>query len=163
MAGGVLAGGADVDEDQVAGLEAREQLVAIDVVDVGAVAEVGVGERVEVVELFGGELADGQPDLEHLVGGEPVVDVGALAAGGHQPGPGEGAQVVGGVGDRLVDLVGELLDAALALGEDLDDLGAPSGAQGGGDAAEAVEQCVLGGSAGRGGRHELLLPSVPAS
>ena len=34
-----------------------------------------------------------------------------------QPGPGQGPKVVGGVGDALVDLAGDLLDRALALGE----------------------------------------------
>jgi hypothetical protein len=89
-----------------------------------AVAEVGRRRAVEVVDLGGGD-----PRIAHhsssTVGGEPVVDVGAGTSAGDQPGAGEGAQVVGGVGDRLVDLVGDLVDGALALGEQLDDLRAP--------------------------------------
>ena len=54
------------------------------------------------------------------------MDAGAVAAGGHQTGPRQRPQVVGGVGDALVDLAGDLLDRSLALGEQIDDLGPPS-------------------------------------
>ena len=53
------------------------------------------------------------------------------------------AEVVRGVGDALVDLAGDLLDRSLALGEEVDDLGPASAAEGLGHRGERVVELVL--------------------
>ena len=86
-----------------------------------------------------------RPQLADPVARQRVVDAGPVAAGGEQARPGQGPEVVGGVGDALVDLAGDLLDRALALGEDIDDLGSPAAGQRLGHLGEAFEQRVLRG------------------
>ena len=56
-----------------------------------------------------------------------------------QPGPGEDAQVVGGVGNALAELGGHLFDRALTLGEDVDDFGTSAAGQRFGRFGERVE------------------------
>jgi hypothetical protein len=56
----------------------------------------------------------------------------------------EEAQVVRGVGDALADLAGDVLDRALALGEDVDDLGPVSIAHRLGDGGECGEERIFG-------------------
>ena len=53
--------------------------------------------------------------------------------------------MMGGVGHTLADLAGDLLDRALPLGEEIDDLGPPAAGQGLGHLGEGVEQRILGG------------------
>ena len=47
MPRGILGRGSHVEHDQVAVVEAAGQLVAVDLLNIGAVTEVGGGERVE--------------------------------------------------------------------------------------------------------------------
>ena len=153
VTGGVLRPRAHVDDQHLVALEAGEQLIAADGVDLAAIAEVGVGERVEVVDLAGSDTPHGPPQLQDVVAGEPVVDVGALTAAADQSGGRQCAQVVRGVGDGLADLAGDLLDGALALGEELDDQGSSPRRERACDRRERVEELVLCLLAGCGVGH----------
>ena len=119
------------------------ELVGGDLLDVVAGAEVGVGEHVDVGDVGGGDVAEGGPQLGDAVAGEPVDDALAVASGLQEPGGGEAAEVVRGVGHALVDLAGDLLDRSLALGEEVDDLGPASVAERLGHRRERVVELVL--------------------
>ena len=136
------AGRTSIDDD-VTGGDPFGELVAADLLEPAAVAEVGGGELVELFVMGGGDVAQRRPQLADPVGGEPVVDPGAVAAGGDEAGGGEGAEVERGVGDALADLGGELVDVAFALGEHVDQLGAATVAERLGDLGERVEQRIL--------------------
>ena len=77
---------------------------------------------------------------------EPVVDPRALPTRAHQAGAQEQLQVVGGVGEALLDLGRDLLDRALPLGEHVDDLGPPPAAKRLGYRRERIEEGGLGSS-----------------
>ena len=143
VSGGVLGGGSDVDDHDVAGGEPLGELVAADLLEPAAVAEVGGGQLVELVVVGGGDVAQRRPEFADTVGGEPVVDPGPVASGGDETGAGEDPEVERGVGDALADLVSQLLDVALALGEHVDELGAAPVAERLGDLGEGVEQRIL--------------------
>ena len=67
---------------------------------------------------------------------------------------------MGGVGDALVELARDLLDRALALGEQVDDLGPPPGGERLGDLGEPLEEGVLRGSVTHAGQS---VPPVSSS
>ena len=135
--------GAHVDHHDVTGGEPFGELVAADLFEPVAVAEVGGGELVEPFVVGGGHVAERRPQLADPGGGEPVVDPGSVAASRDQPGGGEGAEVERRVGDALADLGGELVDMAFALGEHVDQLGAATVAERLGDLGERVVQRIL--------------------
>jgi hypothetical protein len=62
-------------------------------------------------------VADGSVERGDIVADEAVVDAGAVAAGGQEPDGVQDAQLGGGVADREPGGPGEVLDAALGLGE----------------------------------------------
>lgn len=116
MAAGVLGGGADVEDDGVAGLEAAEEFVGVDgggVVgaEVGAAGEL----RVRTVKLC--DAAQGLPQPGDVVAGQGVEDAFAVASGLDQAGFAECFQVCGAGGDTHLCGVGEVLDAARTLAE----------------------------------------------
>ena len=63
MSGGVLGGGSNVDDDDVAGGEAFGELASIDLLELAAVAEVGGGELVELLVVCGRDVSKGRPEL----------------------------------------------------------------------------------------------------
>ncbi len=77
-----------------------------------------------------GDLAHRRPQVADPIAREPVIDASAFPTRAHQAGAQEQLQVVGGVGEALVDLGRDLLDRALALGEHVHDLGAAATAEG---------------------------------
>ena len=119
------------------------QLAAADLLEPVTVAEVGGGELVELLVVGGGDVAQRRPQFADALGGEPVVDPGAVAAGRDQTGRGEDPEMERGVGDALADLGGELLDVTFALGEHVDQLGSAPVAERLGDLGERVEQRIL--------------------
>ena len=70
----------------------------------------------------------------------------AVAACLHQPGRLELLEVLGGVGDGQPGDPGQVLDAALALGQEVEQFQARPVAQGAGDDGQVLEQGLLGGS-----------------
>ena len=63
VSGGVLGGGSDVDDDDVAGGDPFGELVAADLLEPATVAEVGGGEVVELLVMGGGDVAQRRPQL----------------------------------------------------------------------------------------------------
>ena len=107
----VLEAGSHVDDDGAAPVEAIGELVDRDLLDLVAGAEVGVDEDIDVGDMGGGDVTQRRPQLSDSVTGEPVDDPLAVTTGLQEPGGGQRAEVVGGVGHALVDLEGDFLDA----------------------------------------------------
>ncbi len=143
MPGPVLRLGADVEHDHIPFAEPGEQLLAGHRVELGAVAEVRRGQPVELGDVLGGDVAQRRPELGDPWAAQPVVDAQAVPPAADETGAQQVLQVLGGVGDALVDLGGDLLDVPLALGEQVDDLRAPAVAERLGRRGQAVEQPVL--------------------
>lgn len=139
----VLGRRSDVDHDDVAGNESGGQFVPAHFVELVPMPEVGGRERIELCVMFGRHIAQGAPQLDDAVRGEPVVDAVLVAASDDEADAGEGAKVKRGIGDGLTDLVGELLYMSLALGEHVDQLSAASVRQRLGDPGEPIEQRIL--------------------
>src|ERR671919_2983865 len=93
-----------------------------------------------------GPLAHGRPEVDHPLAREPVVDPRAVAAGTDEPRSRELLQVMRGVGDALLDLARQLVDRALALGENVDDLGATAVANRLRNRGERIEERGLRGT-----------------
>lgn len=141
---GVLDFGSDVDQNQVTAPKSILELVTADHIEIVTVAEIGAGQILDGVELVGGEATYTQPNVDDSIRSHPVMDVGSFAAGGDQSGIGEGAEMMGGVGDRLADRLGYLFHRPLTLGQHLDDLDTPTRRQRLGDAGEPFEERILG-------------------
>ena len=143
--GGILGGGPHIQHHQVvAVLEPAGQLLAGDWLQLVAAAEVGGGQPLDLGQAAGGQGPQGPPELEHLRGGQPVVDRGALTPAADQPGLAQDLQVLAGVGHRQADLAGQGLHGPLAVGEHVQQLDAPAAGQGLGRPGELVEQGRLG-------------------
>ena len=142
--GRVLGFGPHVEQQHLAALQASGQLRAVDELDPVPIAEVGRGEPLEAGDMFGGDVAQRRPQVTDPVAGQRVEDPGAVPTCGQEPGAGHGPKVVRGVGDGLADLVGDVVDRPLTLGEHIDDLGPAPAGQGLGDLGEPLVQRVLG-------------------
>jgi hypothetical protein len=97
-------------------------------------------------DLLGGDVAQRRPQLGDALAGQPVVDPCAVPAGGEKAGPCHRPEVVRRVRHGLVDLARDVLDRALALRQEVDDLGPPPAGEGLRHLGEAFVQRVLGDS-----------------
>ena len=111
----------------------------------GAWAEVGAGGGLDVGQVGAGHRPQQRQQLGDVGAGQPVVDLGAVAAGGHQVGRLQGLQMRRRGGQAELAGAGQGIDGALALGQQVQQLQALSAAQGLADPGELVEQRVLGG------------------
>jgi hypothetical protein len=139
----VLGEWADIEHHHVAAAHPFDELRPVDGVEFRAVAEIGLCQLVQAGQVLLGDGPHRGPHLLDPLAAQRVEDAGAVAAGGDHAGAREGAQVVGGVGHALPDLVGDLLDGTLALGEQVDDLGSATGPQGTGHLGKCRKQCIL--------------------
>lgn len=150
MSGGELDFGAHIEDHDIASADATSQLLSVDGVETVALAEVGVDEAFEPRRVLGGHVPQRGPQLADPITGQCVEDPGAVPTGREQAGARHGAQMVGRVGDRLIDLGSDLLDRPLSLREHVDDLGAPPARQRLGPLGEPLVQRVLGGAVTHG-------------
>ena len=90
-----------------------------------------------------GHLAHRRPQVADPIACEPVVDPRALPARAHQTGAQEQLQVVRGVGNALIDLGRDLLDRALALGEQVHYLSTSATAERLRHRGERIEQRIF--------------------
>ena len=120
VAGLVLLGGADVDEHDVALAQACDQLVAADRVDV--VAEVVACGALDLGQARDRDVAQREPQREHLVAGERVAHARALARARDHAGGVQRLQVLRGVRGRLLARARELVDRARRLCEQVEQL-----------------------------------------
>src|SRR5207247_9060588 len=81
-----------------------------------------------------------------LGGRETVIQEGAGSSRSHEAGVLKDLKMLARIRDRLMDLRGKGLDAALPVGEYVDYLRPPAVGQRLGDLGEAVEQGLLGGA-----------------
>jgi hypothetical protein len=116
----------------------------------GPVAQIGRCQPVDARDVLGSDVAQHRPQLGHAIAGEPVVDPRPVSPRGHESRAGQGAQMVGGVGEALPDLLGEFLHRPLPLGEDVDELGTPTAGQRASRLGERVEERLLGCAAPHG-------------
>ena len=105
--------------------------------------------RDDVTDL--GEVALGDPtercgQIEYRRIAQPIEDTLAVSARRQQAGPAHDPEVLRGVGNRQPDTLGKRFDAALALGEQLQDLQPMAVAERLGDLGKAGKQCALGTS-----------------
>ena len=94
VAGGKLGSWADVQDLDLAPLQSGCELIATDDIDPVALAEVSGCQALDARDVLGGDVADRGPELCHPLAGEGVVDAGAVATGGDQPGAGHRPQVM---------------------------------------------------------------------
>jgi hypothetical protein len=92
------------------------------VLDALARAQIVLSEQAHFREMPNGHAPNRCPELRDLVAREPVDDARPFAPGTNEPRMCEHLQVLRGVRDRLGDLARDLVDRALALGEQVDDL-----------------------------------------
>src|SRR2546427_3470321 len=141
--GGELRLGPDVEHDHIAGPEAGRELLAAQRLEAVPVAEVGCCQRLDPSHVLSGDIPQGSPSLADPVAGQHVDDASALTSGPQQAGAGHRPQVMRGVGNALSDLGGDLLDRALALGKEVDDLGPVPVAERLGDRSQRPEERIL--------------------
>ena len=98
------------------------------------------------IDVLGRNVAHRSPQLSDTITGEPVVDPGPLATGGYKAGARKRLEMMRRVRDGLTDVGGDHVDAALTLGEHVDDLGPATARQCLGDLGECIEQRIFGGS-----------------
>src|SRR5439155_15147140 len=108
-----------------------------------AVAEVIAHQPLQLGEPALGHAAQRPAQLEDRRVGEPIADKEALLAALDQPSLAQRLQMLRGIGQRDPDLVGERLGAALALGEQLEQLEPVRAGQGLPDAGELSVEAVL--------------------
>src|SRR5919198_6302982 len=118
--GRVLLGRANVDEDDVAAGHPRDELVAVDGLDVAA--EVLARRSVDLGQAGSGRLAQRQPQPQRLVAGQRIAHARPRALACDQAGGVQGLQVLGGVRGRLIAGVRELLHGARRLGQQVEQL-----------------------------------------
>src|SRR5439155_7720493 len=108
-----------------------------------AVAEVRSGEALEAGDMLLGHITQGGPQLGDTLARKRVIDASAVPSSRQHAGTSHCPQMVRRVGDALPDLLGDVVDRALPLSEDVDDLSAPTTAQRLCYLCEALEQGVL--------------------
>jgi hypothetical protein len=144
MAGLELGRRANIEHDSVTGFQTSFELASSHRLQAAAIAYIGGGQFVDTGNMFGRDVAHRCPHLADTITRQHVHDPGAFAAGAQHTRSGHRPQMMRGVGHTLTDLIGELLDGPFALGEDINDLGAPPTRKSLGDLGECVEECVLG-------------------
>jgi hypothetical protein len=108
-----------------------------------AALEVGAGDLLDLGEARLGEAAQRDEEPAHLVVGEAVLDVEALLLGLDEPRRPEHLQVLRGVGHRDGGLLGERLDGARALAQQVEQLDALGRRGGLPDAGELLVDASL--------------------
>ena len=84
--------------------------------------QVLVRQLVHLCDVSDGDIADRRPEIAHPLARQPIEDPRPLPARANETRTSEHAQVLRRVRDALRDLVRDLLDRALALREQIDDL-----------------------------------------
>ncbi len=146
VAGCVLGRRPNVEDEHLAALEARRQLLVVDDVYAVALPQVRAGQTLQTRDMLGGHVAQRRPQLADPLARQRVEGTSPVAPGGEQPGAGHGPQVVRRVGHALADLLRQLVHRSLALGEHVNDLGSTAARQRLGYLGEGVEQRFFGRS-----------------
>ena len=136
----------DVDEHDLALVDLRLQIVARHLLVAGAFdREVPL----ELRDLREAALGDGpqrEPELEHVVAGEPVADLRALALRLDEVGVAQDLEVLRDAGDGHVGLGGQRLDVARRLREEVEQLEAAVAGQRVADPGEEGVEALLEGA-----------------
>jgi hypothetical protein len=147
VSGEVLLHRPHVQHDDIAGRHAGAQFLVAHLAG-GVLAEVGVAGSGHGGLVGFGNLAQQCEQLGDVVAGEPVVDAHAFAAGGDEAGLLEGLQVCRGGGQVQPGCLGEGVDGALALGEQVQQFQALSAGQCFAAGREGVVEGGLGAACG---------------
>src|SRR6185436_13261693 len=99
MPGTELDVGTHVEEYDASRSEARGELVNVDLLDVGAVAEIRVGEPLDARYVLRCDIAYREPEIDYTLAGQPVEDSRPAAATCHETGTGQDLEMLGRVGD----------------------------------------------------------------
>ena len=140
MPGPVLGLGTDVEHDHLAARQPLLKLGGGDLLDPVPFAQILVGENAHLGHMANRDVADGGPQLADPLVGQTVEDPVPLTPRADQPGSRQHLQVLRGVRDALRDLTRELLDRALPLIEDVDDLRPPTAPERLRDRRQRIEQ-----------------------
>ena len=89
------------------------------------------------------DLAERRAEPDHLVARQPVVDELAFLPPDDEPGLAQLLKVLGGVRHRHAGQGGELVDTALALGEQLEELEPGAARERGADPGELLEEVAF--------------------
>src|SRR5207245_1131934 len=88
--------------------------------------EIRPGEAIYLGDVTRGDVADCGPQLRDALARQPIDHPCSLAPATQQPRPSQGAQMMRSVRDALIDLPRDVLDRALPLRQQVDDLDAPT-------------------------------------
>ena len=143
VAGRVFLSRPHIDHRDVSGLDPLEKIGATDLL--GSWAEVGVGSNFDIGQVGAGHRPHKRQQVGDIGAGDPVIHLGAVAAGAHQVGRLQGLQMRRRGAQAELTGAGQGIDCALALGQQVQQLQALSTAQGFADPGELIEQRVLGG------------------
>ena len=122
MAGAVLLGRTDIEHGDLAALHAAQELVALDGLHRAALLEVLARDLVDLGEPRFREPAQRDEEPADLVVREAVLDVEALLLRVDESRGAQHLQVLRSVGDRDGRLLGERLDGARSLAEQVEQL-----------------------------------------
>src|SRR5262249_27113224 len=112
-----LVAGANVDEDDVVAAHPLQKLVAVDALDL--LAEIVAGRAPDLGQAVGRGVPERQPKLKDVLTGKRIAHLIALALTADEAGGVQGLEVLGCVGDGLLADLGQLIDAARALGQEI--------------------------------------------
>ena len=144
VAGAKLGLGSNVEDDRVSASEAIDQLGCRDLLDLATLAEVLLREHAHLCDVSRGDVAHGRPELCHAVARQAVVDPAAVTSRPGETARREKPEVMGSSRDALAGFLRNLLYGALALGKEIDNLGAPAARKRARNGCECVEECCLG-------------------
>ena len=102
--------------------------------------QVLVRQLIHLCDVAHRDIAHRRPEIAHPLARKPIEDPRPLPARANQTGPSQNMQVLRRVRDALRDLVRDLVDRALALREQIDDLRPAAAAERLRHGRERVEQ-----------------------
>lgn len=146
----VLLAWTQVEEDDVPGLGAADELVAADRLELAGCPEVRADDLLDLGQAVVGDRAQRRQQLQHVVAREAVEDPWPLAPRLDEPCLAECLEMRGSQGYARVGLAGQGLDAVLALGEEVEQLDPAGAGQG---LADSGELLVEGGLRRAWARH----------
>ena len=156
VAGLVLVAGAQVEQHDIAGPGAADELVATDRLELVGRPEESADHLLDLGQAVVGDPSKRRQQLEHVVAREAVEDPRPLAPRLDEPCLAERLEMRGRQGHAHVGLAGQGLDAVLALRQQVEELDPPGAGEGLPDPGELLVEGGLRGSR----RGHFVIPTI---